>query len=420
MSFPGLRRSAATLVALHVGWATQAQSGADLVWSTLGHTQQVAALKISPDGTVLASGSRDNTIKIWDASDGRLLKSVGEHPGITDVAFSPDGSLLASRGNAATGTNHSINLWRISTGELIWTVTGTIPGWGLTGSVEFSPDGKLVAAGLFRTNQVGLWRVTDGGLEKTLEGGKAPVTWTAFSPDGSLLAGAGGIRGSDTSVKVWRVTDGVLIRILETSNVYGVGQLAFSPDGDLLAAGTDPYTGFGGNVQVWRVSDWASACKLPVKSERIAFSPDGGLLVLLRNNAASGSTGVDLWRVRDARLLHAALQPHQTNVNLRHALFAAGGRRLILGGTRLIDTPNGYEFEGLLSALRLPLILSSVSREANQLKLGLTGGSETVQLQRRFDLSAGWVDVGGPSHVRQFSIPLDEPLSFFRVVEIPE
>lgn len=420
MSFPGPTRRATPLVALLATLATQAQSETNVVWSTLGHTQRVMAVKLSPDGAVIASGSRDNTIKLWDASEGRLLKSVGEHQGMTDVAFSPDGTLIASRGNTATGNNQSVKLWRISTGELIWTVPGTIPGWGLTGSVEFSPDGRLVAAGLFRTNQVGLWRVTDGGLDKTLEGGEAPVTWTAFSPDGSLLAGAGGSRGSDTSVKVWRVADGALIRILETTNVYGVGQLAFSPEGDLLAAGTDPYPGFSGNVEIWRVSNWASVCKLPVKSERIAFSPDGELLALPRNDAASQSTAVDLWRVRDARLLQAVLHPHQTNETLDHVVFTAGGRRLILGSSRSINTQNGTVFEGLLAALRLPPILSSVSRNLNQLKLSLTGGSETVQLQRRVDLSAGWMDVGGPSGVTQFSVPLDEPLSFFRIVEIPE
>ncbi|MFN3422895.1 MAG: WD40 repeat domain-containing protein, partial [Armatimonadota bacterium] len=110
-------------------------------WRTLeGHTNWVWSVSFSPDGQILASGSYDDTVKLWRVSDGRLLRTlVGHTSGVSSVSFSPDGQILASGSYDKT-----VKLWRVSDGRLLRTLVGhTDRVW----SVSFSPDGQILASG---------------------------------------------------------------------------------------------------------------------------------------------------------------------------------------------------------------------------------------------------------------------------------
>ncbi|MCP6757633.1 MAG: hypothetical protein NHB32_02415 [Fischerella sp. CENA71] len=204
-----------------------------------GHNDIVWGIAFSPDGKLLASGSRDRTIKLWHPN-GALIQTLNDHSdAITGLSFSPDGQTLASASRDKT-----VKLWRRHpiTGKFFTQPEKTFQGhtdWVF--SVNFSPDGKLLATGSKDTN-VKLWR-QDGKLIKTLRGHQGWVNWVSFSPDGQFLASA----SDDKTVKIWR-RDGKLLKTL-LAHEEGVTTLAFSPNGEILAT-----SGRDKTVKLWRRS----------------------------------------------------------------------------------------------------------------------------------------------------------------------
>jgi WD40 repeat protein/subtilase family serine protease len=287
------------------------QGRPDIVWMRGGHAGDVTSVAFSPDGSLLASsGSWDATIKLWRVSDGALVRTLTGHTDwVNSVAFSPDGSLIASGSDDST-----IKLWRVSDGALVRTLTGH---WGPVTSVAFSPDGRLLASSGSDDSTIKLWRVSDGALVRTLTGHWGPVTSVAFSPDGRLLASSG---SWDATIKLWRVSDGALVRIL-TGHTDWVDSVAFSPDGSLIASGSRDAT-----IKLWRVSDGALVATLTGHTDwvnSVAFSPDGSLI-------ASGSRDatIKLWRVSDGALV-ATLTGHTWDVN--SVAFSPDGSLLASG-----------------------------------------------------------------------------------------
>ena len=138
----------------------------------------VISVAFSPGGSLLASGSIDATVKLWDVSSRELIDTFTGHPGgVASVAFSADGSLLAS------GCYGTVKLWDIFSRQSLGTLTGHLD-WVY--SVAFSPSGSLLASGSADAT-VKLWDVSSLQLDDTLTGHTEGVLSVAFSPDGSLL-----------------------------------------------------------------------------------------------------------------------------------------------------------------------------------------------------------------------------------------
>jgi WD40 repeat protein len=167
-----------------------------LIKSLTGHTYVVWAVAFSPDGHLLASAAEaDETVRLWEVATGTELRKLAGHTGgpfggVLGVAFSPNGTLLASGGNDGT-----VRLWEVATGTKVRKLTGHTGG---VICVAFSPDGRLLASAS-GDKTVRLWEVATGNKVRTLTGHTEGVNGVAFSPDGALLASG----GKDETVRLW-------------------------------------------------------------------------------------------------------------------------------------------------------------------------------------------------------------------------
>ncbi|MEN6643793.1 MAG: HEAT repeat domain-containing protein [Armatimonadia bacterium] len=295
----------------------EARNALLLAPSTLkGHTNWVSSVAFSPDGKLLASGSKDASVKLWSLPEEKLQATLEGHTDkVNSVAFSPDGKLLASGSGRFEGADNTVKLWSMPEGKLQATLEGHTY---VVTSVAFSPDGKLLASGSW-DNTVKLWSLPEGKLQATLEGHTESIRSVAFSPDGKLLAsGSGRFEGADNTVKLWSLPEGKLQATLEGHDC-GVDSVAFSPDGKLLASGA------GATVRLWSLPEGKLQATLEGLDSvtSVAFSPDGKLL-------ASGSIDktVKLWSLPEGKL-EATLEGHTQEV--LSVAFSPDGKLLASG-----------------------------------------------------------------------------------------
>ena len=254
-------------------WLQDGHTGADLA-RLQGTSEGVGLLALSPDGSTLAGGSEGGWVRLWDLNSGRYEDSLERHKGmVVALAFSPDGSLLATAG----GKDRRVRLWSVETGRTEAILAGHR--WDVL-SVAFSPDGKTLASGS-ADGTIRLWSVDEGLHTATLEELGTWVHAVAFSPDGSMLAGG----GRNGEVGLWDVATG-RHQVLPHRHKGMVYFLAFTPDGGTLASGDDDT-----EVRLWDVAsaqpgasfkeDWRRIAgrRHPGRILSVAFRPEGGAVV---------------------------------------------------------------------------------------------------------------------------------------------
>lgn len=138
------------------------------------------ALSFDPTGSRLAVAAPDAPVEIWDLSSADLITTLDAEPQ-GDVAWSPDGSLLASSSNA-TGANATVRLWD---GESL-EETGRYEGPVLADRLAFSPDGSTLAVSLKQDPEILLWSIAGGDLRR-LTGRDEPMRAVLWAPDGNQL-----------------------------------------------------------------------------------------------------------------------------------------------------------------------------------------------------------------------------------------
>ena len=300
------------------------------VFPQQGHYQGVFALAFSPDGSILASGAADNTAKLWDVASGREIRTLGPNYGAVSLAFSPNGRILA------IGTlDQKIKILDPASGREVRVLSGHS---GAIWSIAISPDGRILASGS-DDHTIRLWDLESGQPLATLGGFSRQVLSVAFSPNGQLLAA----NSEDHKIRLWDLTSG---RELRSMAGYAVGHAVFSPDGRMLAAGSSLHT-----IKFWDVASGRELRTLHGHSDYVAllgFSPDGRILA-----SSSYDKTVKLWDVASGRELGTL----SGNLRLPSMLWASSmafsptGHMLALGigdgGIRLWDTATGRELAPL-------------------------------------------------------------------------
>ena len=362
-------------------------STGDNIAKLSGHTHWITGINFSADGRTLASGSWDETVRLWDIRTAEHIRTLtprqnkdsrGQY-GVGNLLFSPDGKTLS----IASFNERMVHYWDTTTwqrrtslvtiaikdmafspdsntlaicsygGELhLYDVASMTRKAEFTrhirsiSSIAFSPDGETLASGGLA--ELHLWDVATGAQKLSINGHSSQVNGLAFAPDYQTIAA-----GNRYEICLWDTLTGTHKAIFyENETLEGVGRLAFSPDGKTLACE------HGRSIRLWNVADGTHQAKLKgyVGSSAgygiasIAYSPDGVYLACVSDNIK-----VMLWH--KGRTFLGQLTGHRGGI--RSFAFSRDSRAIATGGydntIRLWDVESGNHiatYEGHTGAVR--------------------------------------------------------------------
>ena len=293
------------------------------------HTASINSIAISTDGMILASGSHDFKVKLWEVSTGKQLQTLEHEKPIYAVAFSPE--LILASGDSQ---NH-IHLWNTNSGKKILRLAGHKGLFAGVNCLSFNPViiatpqdfGRILASG-GGDKTVRLWDINTGSEIYSLKSHKKWVSSVAFSPNGEIIASG----SADRTVIIWDLNTGIKIRTFDsTATGAVVRSVAFSPNGEIIAIGLDNniiklyqvttgeeifiFTGhknlvqclsfnpkfeiiasgsYSNNIKLWDLKTEQEICTLKGHSDRVnslVFTPDGKTLF-----SGSNDNTIKIWQ----------------------------------------------------------------------------------------------------------------------------
>jgi hypothetical protein len=296
----------------------------------LGHSAATVAIAFSPDGKFVLSGSDDRTMKLWEVSTGREIRTFrGDDSNVTAVAYSPDGRLALSG-----STDGTVKLWDMITGKGRRMLKGHS---AAVTAVAFSPDNRLALTGS-KDQTCRLWDLATGKELKIFRGHTHWVNAVVFAPNGRyVLSGS-----SDSTLKLWEVASGRSVHTFDNAEEW-VLSIAVSPDGRYVLAGG------------WQdIALWETATRRKVRSFKghtgnitsLGVSSDGDRIV-----SGSDDHGIKLWNARTGEEI-LSFEGHLDEV---HAVaFSRDDRYVLSGGadmtTRIWNAATGTEIVRMVSS----------------------------------------------------------------------
>ncbi|KIK58572.1 hypothetical protein GYMLUDRAFT_141365, partial [Collybiopsis luxurians FD-317 M1] len=243
------------------------RGGDGVTWEKILHVidieQRASSVAYSPDGQYVVSGSKDKTVRIWNAETGLQVGEPlkGHTQAVISVAYSPDGQYIVSG-----SWDMTVRIWNAETGQQV--------GEPLKGhidevtSVAYSPNGQYVLSGS-KDKTVRIWNAKTGlQVGEPLKGHTQGVTSVAYTPDGQYVVSG----SSDKTVRIWNAETGWQVGEPLKGHTQVVISVAYSPDGQYVLSGSKDKT-----VRIWN-------------AETVAYSPDGQYVV-----SGSSDRTVRIW-----------------------------------------------------------------------------------------------------------------------------
>jgi RNA polymerase sigma factor (sigma-70 family) len=236
----------------------------------------LALLGFVADGKTLLAAGSDGRVSLWTATEGAKIRTFRDvDAGIHLFALAPDGKTLA-----VAGPKKAVTVWDVETGQQV----AQMPGQEQVASLAFSPDGKRLAAGIDKSDDIRLWDVANRKEIRSFTGKKEPPLSSAFgtiaqsvgfTPDGKTLVSLGCLE--DDKLRVWDVASGKELQKFRGGRGDG-GLLALSPDGRVAAV-----TGVTNRVRMWELKtgkELHTEQGMQGRVESLAVSPDSRLVAL--------------------------------------------------------------------------------------------------------------------------------------------